>query len=101
MTVNDAGWQLVLPEELSDADWYETESRGVLLNAQVERDGRRFPVIFFDPERIGHAAAIGVRAGEPYYEPNVVMLPAVTRKAVEEAVGKLGRGGEFDWLLER
>ncbi|MDX2971690.1 hypothetical protein PWY87_03875 [Kribbella solani] len=56
-------------------------------------------MIFFDPERIQGAAAIGTEAGEPYYEPNVIMLPALSGTAVEAAVEKLARNGEFDWLL--
>ncbi|GAA1562475.1 hypothetical protein GCM10009804_18980 [Kribbella hippodromi] len=99
MAADEAGWVLVLAQEMDDYDWAEAESRGVLLNARLERAGRQFPVIFFDPERIRSAAAIGTEAGEPYYEPNVIMLPALSRTAVEAAVERLARNGEFDWLL--
>ncbi|WP_405062166.1 hypothetical protein OG474_11105 [Kribbella sp. NBC_01505] len=99
MTVRDAGWSLLLADEMDDGDWALTESRGVLLNAQLERDGRRFPVVFYDPDRIHNAATIGTASGDPYYRRNVILLPAVTRTAVEAAVEKLGKAGELDWLL--
>ncbi len=99
MTAQESGWRLVLPQEMTEGDWLETETRGVLLNAQLERDGRRFPVVFYDADRIHNTATIGTEYGEPYYEPNVILLPGVTRTAVEAAVEKLGKAGEFDWLL--
>ncbi len=99
MTARRAGWSLILVEEMSEADWVETELRGVLLNSQLESDGRRFPVIFFDPDRIHSSAVLETEDGEPSYEKNVILLPAVTKAAVEAAVDKLGKAGEFDWLL--
>lgn len=97
--MNETGWKLVLQRELSEPDWYDVTERGVLLHAQLEHGGRRFPVKFFDPDRLADAAEVGTEHGEPYYEPNVVMVHGVTKTAVEAAVERLAEAGEFDWML--
>ncbi len=98
-------WSLVVPES---TDWTRTSGLGTL-SASLGHGEDRFPVTFFDLERL--AAAVGwddlddlVHRREPrpveFSEKNVVVIPVLTEEAVEQAVGELARARAFDWLLE-
>jgi len=91
-------WTLVLPDGLDDGDWALTETRGVLLHAFLRHDNRRFPAIVYDPYRIVQDAS-HVNESEPFYEPNVVLVHAVTREKAQREGERLGRRGHLDWLL--
>jgi len=97
--MSETGWKLILDREYSFADWFEAETRGVVLNAQLEYDGRRFPVKFFDPDRLHDVAEVGTEHGGVDYEPNVIMVHTISETAVWAAFEKLAEAGEFDWLL--
>lgn len=99
MTAQESGWSLVLVQEMTELDWHDAEERGVLLNAHLVFADRRFPVVFYDADRIHSTANLGTEFGRPYYEPNVILLPAVTEEAVMAAVQTLAKAQEFDWLL--
>lgn len=97
--MSETGWKLVLDRAYDFGDWAEAGTRGVILHAQMEYDGRRFPVKFFDPDRLHDAAEVGTEHGEAYYEPNVIMVHAISETAVAAAFERLAKAGEFDWLL--
>jgi hypothetical protein len=90
---------LVLPDDLDDADWAETETRGVLLHAFFRHDDLRFRAIVYDPYRFVQDARYVNESG-PFYESNVVLVHAVTRETVQREGERLGRRGHLDWLLE-
>ncbi|MEV8610075.1 hypothetical protein AB0383_19480 [Amycolatopsis sp. NPDC051373] len=91
-------WTLVLPENLDGFAWAEAADRGVLLHVALDHAGRRFPAIVYDPYRIVQDADL-VNESAPFYEPNVVLVPEVTREQVARGGDRLGRSGERDWLL--
>jgi hypothetical protein len=100
MTAPEAGWVLVHQQEPDRFDWAEYNLGGVLV-AEVEKDGRRFPVIFYEPTRLGQSVAMGTEGDKPYYEPNLIVVPEITQAIVEAAVEQLGQERFFDWMLER
>jgi hypothetical protein len=96
--VNDR-WTLVPPQDFDDADWAEAEVRGVLLHVFLDHDGRRFPTIVYDPFRIVQDADL-VNESAPFYEPNVVLVPEVTKESVRRVGDRLAQRGHLNWLLE-
>jgi hypothetical protein len=69
----------------------------VLLHALLDHGGRRFETIVYDPFRIVQDADL-VNESAPFYEPNVVLVPEVSKESVEGAW--LLRQRHLDWLLD-
>ncbi|RZQ65939.1 hypothetical protein [Amycolatopsis suaedae] len=100
-----AEWSLAVPDA---TDWTRVDELGTL-SAELAYGERRFPLTFFDLERLAQAVGWdGVddffeRRSRPrpvdFHEDNVIVLPALTRHAAKAAVEDLTRRGEFDWLL--
>jgi hypothetical protein len=92
-------WTLVLPDGLDDDYWALTETRGVLLHLVFRHARGQFPAIAFDPYRIVQDADYMIER-EPFYEPNVVLVHAVTRESVLREGERLGQRGHLNWLLD-
>jgi hypothetical protein len=59
----------------------------------------RFVLNFIDPVRLGQDLESSARQGNPYFtEPGLVVIPEVTRAAIETAVGHLVREHFFEEL---
>jgi hypothetical protein len=89
-------WVLVPPEDFDRHGWTRAELRGVLLSAHLDHGGRRFPVAVYDPIRI--IQDVEAVSG-PFYEPNIVLVPEVTRESAEREIDRLAREEQLDWLL--
>ncbi len=96
--MTQAGWRFVAPDDFDEFDWAEVADRGVLTGRLVHGD-REFPVVVYDPVRIGQDAERGTEGGVVLYEANVIMVEHLTRETAEAAVAHLGGAGVFDWLL--
>jgi hypothetical protein len=92
-------WTLVPPEGLDDYDWSEAEVKGVLFDAFLDHGGRRFPAIVYEPFRIVQDADL-VNESAPFYEPNVVLVPEVTKESIRQNSRWLTERGQLNWLLE-
>ncbi|MET7279310.1 hypothetical protein ABZS29_13835 [Kribbella sp. NPDC005582] len=96
--MTQAGWRFVAPDDFDDVDWADVTDRGVLTGRLVHGD-REFPVVVYDPVRIGQDAERGTEGDVVLYEPNVIMVEHLTRESAENAVAHLAKAGSFDWML--
>lgn len=98
LTVADAKYHF--PAGFDERAEYEMELKGHLCGGEVElRDGRRFPITFFDPVRLSQDLEEIAKHGEPVFiEPALVVLPEVTRAAIVRALPELVRQSFFEHL---
>lgn len=67
-------------------------SDGVVLAA----NGKKYPVYFIDPVRLQQELEAEIEAGTPFWaEPGLIVVPEVTREAMENAIKKLWHRGYF------
>jgi hypothetical protein len=88
---------LRFPPDFDDYGW-EVESKGWFGGADVVWDGAVIQLTFYDPVRL--AEEIGEEIGAsrtPAYR-NLILVPVVTRGAMEQAVRALVETGEIDRL---
>ena len=89
--------QLLWPEGFDERAEIEAEWRGYLSHARVRLDdGRVFSVYFVDPVRLTQ----DVEAARPSMvaEVGLIVLPQITRRAMEEAVAFLAPRGFFEYF---
>jgi hypothetical protein len=93
-------YEVVFPAELDARAEYEAEQRGLLDYVRVRFwEGFTYSVCFFTPARIDVELRLIREAGEVCVaEPGMIVVPAVTRNDVEEAVKYLVSTGYFDRL---
>ena len=62
-------------------------------------EGGRYRLYFSDPVRLRQSLEDDTADGRPYYaEPGLIILPEVTREAIQRAVAGLWRDGYFQHL---
>ncbi len=89
--------RLLLPEDFDERAEVEAELRGYLSHARVQLDdGRIFPVFFVDPVRLRQE----LEDSDPpvFAEVGLIVVPDVTRRAMEAAVAFLACGRFFEFL---
>ena len=81
-------------------DEFETPLRGYRSHVVAElSDGSRYRLSFFDPVRLKQELDEECRAGRAYFaEPGLIILPEVTREAMEVAAAALCEEGFFAGL---
>ena len=73
---------------LDDVPWSETEARGYL--PVTVSDGRReVDLVFYDPTRLAQDVEAEIDPSGQFTSPPVVVLPSVTRPAIEAAAHAL------------
>jgi hypothetical protein len=85
------GVRIIFPEGF-DARWEaELPDKGYIEDVVVELEcGTRYALSFIDPTRLKQELDLEVRAGRSFYAvPNLVVLPEVTRAAIEQATQEL------------
>ncbi len=97
MTTDPAAPRLVFRHGFGDRDEVETPLKGYRSDAVVVApDGEQFAVTFYDPVRLGQDLAEEVALGATHLaEPGLVIVPEVTREAMEAVVGELWAAGYF------
>jgi hypothetical protein len=83
--------RIIFPEGF-DARWEaELPDKGYIEDVVVELEcGTRYALNFIDPTRLKQELDLEVRSGRPFYAiPNLVVLPEVTRAAIEQATREL------------
>ncbi len=100
MATGAEGAVLLMPEDYDERSAFETPFRGYLEGASVRlTDGSRYAVVFYDPVRLGQDLEECVKLGRPFFaEPNLIVLPEITEKAMRAAVEELARQGFFQQL---
>jgi hypothetical protein len=92
MTSEAASVRPVGGTSLDEVPWGETEARGYL--PATLSDGRReIDVVFYDPTRLAQDIEAEVRSRARFASPPIVVVPSVTRSAVEEAAQALADQG--------
>jgi hypothetical protein len=92
--------RLVFPDDFDERAEDEAETRGCLSHVLVElEDGRRFAVAFVEPLRLEQDLDVMSDHGRPWIaEVGMIVLPEVTRPAMENAVADLVSRGFFDYF---
>jgi hypothetical protein len=88
------------PADFDERAEFEMTSKGYLSGGSVElQDGRRYPVTFYDPMRLAQDVEASGSYGIPMLaEPGLVVIPEVTREAIERTIPELIELRFFDHL---
>lgn len=80
---------------------HDAEARGYIGYATVElRDGRRYPVVFYDPSRLQQDLEVETGEGRAFIaEPGMIVVPEVTLVRMQDAVLHLYQNGFFNSLV--
>jgi len=80
-----------------DKDEAETAMKGYRSDGIVHTlEGEMYPVYFIDPVRLQQDLEAETELGSPFLaEPGLIILPEVTREAMENAVRQLWKQGYF------
>ena len=79
---------LLLPEGFEEYAW-EVEAKGYFSEAKLVLAGRQYRLNFIDPVRLSQDVATEFESGRIFFEPNLVVIPSVTRANMEKAVEEL------------
>jgi hypothetical protein len=77
----------------------ELESKGYFSEARLEFQGRRYQLTFYDPARLGQDIEEVLQRGGIFFEPNLVVVPAVTRQNMEKAATQLVKQASLGSLV--
>ena len=88
---------LRFPPDFDDYGW-EVESKGWFDGADVVWEGAVIRVSFYDPVRLAEEIDEEIGASRTPAFRNLIVVPAVTREAMERAVRALVETGEIDRL---
>jgi hypothetical protein len=99
---NDVFAKLIFLFPFDERDQSESHDRGYLSHVLVElRDGKRYPVIFYDPVRLSQDIDEYFRLGwRCVAAPGVIVVPEVTLPHMEVAAQQAAREGLFTHLKE-
>jgi len=77
----------------------EVESKGWFGEARLRLLGKQYRLNFYDPERLRQEIASELQRGNFYFEPNLVVVPSLTRQNMEHAVRLLIESGTVSSLI--
>jgi hypothetical protein len=91
---------VVFPQGFDERWESELPDKGYIEDVVVElASGRRFALSFIDPTRLRQELGLEADAGRPYYAvPNLVVLPEVSRAAIQQVAHELLLDDYFDRL---
>ena len=80
---------------------HDAESRGFIGYAAVDLgDGRKYPVVFYDPVRLQQDLEVETGEGRAYIaEPGMIVVPEITLARMQDAIVHLYQIGFFDSLV--
>jgi hypothetical protein len=87
--------QVVYPASMDDYDWAMTEAKGWIEIAIRSAEGEK-AITFYDPVRLAQEVANAMTGPGYFAESAVVVVPAVTREAIEAVVARMARSGPAD-----
>ena len=92
--------RLVFGPEHDERSKIEMTSRGYASHVFAETaSGRYYSVFFYDPFRLRQDLESGAEYGTPFLaEPGMIVVPEVTKEAMEIAIKGLHKEGYFDYL---
>lgn len=90
-------FSLILPADFDEYEW-EVSSKGYFPAATVVAGNITYRINFYDSARIGQEIASELEKSTMFFEKNLVIVPSVTRFAMEQAVSLLVSSGQIDNL---
>ena len=85
-----SGVQVVYPDPMDDFDWAMTEAKG-WIELTVGWGGGQEAITFFDPTRLAQEVQAAMAQPGYFAERALVVVPTVTRAAIEAAVAAMAR----------
>ena len=82
--------QVVYPFAMDDYDWAMTETKG-WIEITVQWANRRKTINFYDPTRLAQEVQSAATRSGYFAESAVVVLPAVTKEAIEAVIAKMAQ----------
>ena len=86
------------PPDFESYSW-EVESKGRLSELEILSEGKTIRPVFYDPARLAQDVVDEVTRSGVFAEPNLVVIPAVTREIIESTVAVLAESGELKRLF--
>lgn len=91
-------WTLEFPDDFADYAW-ECESKGWFSGAVLVAGGKRYPLNFFGPVRLAQEIVSTLERASFFFEPNLVVVAAITREHMEKAAERLISPAQLSQLL--
>ncbi|WP_271566804.1 hypothetical protein [Bradyrhizobium sp. CCBAU 11386] len=89
---------LELPADFEDYGW-EVEAKGWFSEARLIASGACYRINFYDPARLAQEIQDELARGRLFFEPNLIIVRAVTRAQMEIAAEELVQSGRVSSLL--
>jgi hypothetical protein len=89
---------LIFPEDYEDYAW-EVESKGWFGEARLEFSGRSYRLNFYEPVRHRQEVESELLRRDVFFEPNLIIVPLVSKLNMEKAVEFLVRTGQVNLLV--
>ncbi|GGC87352.1 hypothetical protein [Undibacterium terreum] len=91
-------YNLSLPEDFEDYEW-EVTAKGYFSEAFLTVAKIRYRLNFYDAVRLQQEVDSTLESGTMFFEPNLLVIKAVDKVKIEEAVELLVRSGQTRFLL--
>lgn len=83
--------EVIYPVDMGEYEWWETESKG-WLEVTVRWHTAERAITFYDPVRLSQSMNVDL-ARQGYFAERIIVVPTLTREAVESAVRAIGEQG--------
>ncbi|CAN1576165.1 hypothetical protein MCELHM10_03905 [Paracoccaceae bacterium] len=91
-------YSLALPADFDDYA-PDLEAKGWFGDAVLIVSGRRFRLCFYDPVRLAQEIESEFERGAEFFEPNLVVIPSITKQKMLLAAERLAGSKRLDQLL--
>lgn len=88
-----------VPADFADYAW-EVIAKGYYPAARMTVSGKQYRLNFYDAVRLNQEILSELEHGGVFFEPNLVVVPSVTREAMEHAAQQLVLSGHVASLVE-
>jgi hypothetical protein len=91
-------FELIFPEHFENQEW-EIEAKGWLEDVVIKLEGQCYRLSIFDPTRLQQEAQSEHARGNIFFEPNLIVVAAVSRAEIRRAVQLLIAQGRIKELI--
>lgn len=89
-------YSLVFPDWFDDLVEWEVEKKGWFSEARLVLSETQYRLSFYDPVRLSQDIESEIQSREFFFEPNLIVVPSVTRVDMEKSIEFLMRSGGID-----
>ena len=93
-----ASFSLVLPDDFDDYEW-EVTAKGYFPEARMKVSGKQYRLNFYDPVRLRQEIESRLKGGTLFFEPNLVVVPSVTKLLMHHAADLLVQSGQIAKMI--